>query len=202
MTISTLHHSSSSDAPEEIVEQVPPLRLLIVDDDMFVLDSARSVLRQMEHALDSIDAATDVREARYLWQARGPYAVVYLDLMLQARDASAAIEFAQFVRKENPNTVLVAFTGFPDLIYNKDLMKAPFDDYLLKPVSGQALLSNAWTSCMRYQRRVRLTHCLQDKEMMYKEALDKLRELEMTVRLYLSRLKKAKEEDADVGSTV
>lgn len=191
-----MRHSSSSDAPEVIVEQVG-LRLLIVDDDVLVLDSARQILSQMGKALDSIDGATDTKEARFLWQTRGPYAVVYLDLMLKSRDPSGAVDFARFVRKENPNTVLVAFTGFPDLIYNRDLIKVPFDDYLIKPVSGQALLSNAWASCARYQRRLRLFQCLHDREVAYKDALDRLQELERLVRLYLSRLKKAKEEDAD-----
>jgi len=162
--------------------------VLFVEDDHEVLDLFCHALRG-EPFVGEVVCVLSADDAQPIVSERGfgrPFAVALIDLVIPGK--VSAIDLARYIRQTTPDTVIVAFTGYPDRLFSHAVLEVPFDDFLLKPLPLEKLRQSVWSYCSRFVRRRRLTECLERKETCYREALDRLREIEYQTRLMLLEL--------------
>lgn len=110
-------------------------RILLVDDDPFILDSLFQLLQ--EEGYDVVRAG-DVAEATRQLRAEGELDVILTDLKLPDGDAIQILTLARDLR---PNVPAIVFSGVGTLRHAVDAMKAGALDFLSKPVDPDALLA-------------------------------------------------------------
>ncbi|MFH0765277.1 MAG: response regulator [Calditrichota bacterium] len=149
--------ASSRNAPSpplaESTSELPPIRTLIVDDEVELLDSLQSILqrRHME-----VSTASDGLKALQLLQER-LIDVVVLDVKMPGLDG---IETLQRIKQAHPLVEVILLTGHPTLDAAMQGMKRGATDYVIKPPDIQDLISairKAWENRQarieeRYQR--------------------------------------------------
>jgi CheY-like chemotaxis protein len=118
-------------------EAVPPLALLLVDDDPFNL----GVLKSLLPVPLRIDAVAN-GQAALEHVARSRPDVIFLDLQMPVMgglEAAGRIRQMQRERDQMPS-VVVAFSSCDDDAMRRRCEQAGFDHYLVKPASREALL--------------------------------------------------------------
>jgi len=119
------------ESPAQIsVTAAKPLRILLVDDDPFVLDSMRMVLELDGHDVTTASGGQDgidsVRKAR----GNGAYAVVITDLGMPYVDGN---QVARAVKELSPATRVVLLTGWGRRMTADGTMPPGVDHLLGKP---------------------------------------------------------------------
>ncbi len=106
--------------------ELPPMRILIVDDDRAICDYMQTLLERdgyqvktMSNPVGVIDELKSV-----------DYHLVVLDLMMPKRDG---IEVMREIRKHDKDLAVVIFTGYPNLDTAVASMKLDAVDYIKKP---------------------------------------------------------------------
>jgi two-component system OmpR family response regulator len=106
--------------------ELPPMRILIVDDDRAICDYMQTLLERdgyhvktMSNPIGVIDELKSV-----------DYHLVVLDLMMPKRDG---IEVMREIRKHDKDLAVVIFTGYPNLDTAVASMKLDAVDYIKKP---------------------------------------------------------------------
>ncbi len=106
--------------------EMPPIRILIVDDDRAICDYMKTLLERDGYQVESISDSTGViAELK-----KNDYHLVILDLMMPKRDG---IEVLREVRKQDKDMAVVIFTGYPNLDTAVASMKLDAVDYIKKP---------------------------------------------------------------------
>ena len=106
--------------------ELPPLRILIVDDDRAICDYLQTLLERDGYQVKTLSDPTGViAELR-----RRDYHVVILDLMMPKRDG---IEVLRDIRKLDKDIAVVIFTGYPNLETAVSAIKLDAVDYIKKP---------------------------------------------------------------------
>ena len=103
-------------------------RILVVDDEDFVLKSMMHLLRKMGH---DVHAATCAAEALDRLEAVAPD-MIFLDMHMPDKKG---MDVLQAVRGRNSQTGVAILTGYGDVREAVEAMKLGADDYLLKPSS-------------------------------------------------------------------
>ncbi len=105
---------------------VPPVRVLVVDDDRAICDYMETFLAKdgffVKSLSDPSEAAEEVKN--------GGYHLVVLDLMMPKMDG---VEVLKRIRKVDTDVAVVIFTGYPSLESAVQSMKLDAVDYLKKP---------------------------------------------------------------------
>ncbi len=113
--------------------QLPPLRLLLVEDDPTVADVIAGLLQarghEVVHVLHGLAALSEV--------AAGSFDVGLLDLDLPALDGIAIAGQLRAMGYELP---LIAVTARSDAYAEQQVLQGGFDGFLRKPVTGDLLI--------------------------------------------------------------
>jgi signal transduction histidine kinase/CheY-like chemotaxis protein/streptogramin lyase len=121
------------DPGQETRTQLPPLRILLVEDDATVADVIAGLLRtrghQVVHVLHGLAALSEV--------AAGSFDVGLLDLDLPALDGIAIAGQLRAMGYELP---LIAVTARSDAYAEQQVLAAGFNGFLRKPVTGDMLI--------------------------------------------------------------
>ena len=108
-------------------------KILIVDDDKFVLDSFAMVFKKVGYIV--LSAASAERAMEILNEEN--INVMLLDLNLPGMNG---VELCEQIRNDNPLALIYAVTGYSSLFEFTDCRKAGFDDYFSKPINLSVLL--------------------------------------------------------------
>ena len=115
-------------------------KLLLVDDDPFILKSISSALEQEEY---QVDTAANGKEAIELLEGK-KFDLVLTDLVMDPIDGIGVLKSA---KEKKSDTMVIILTGFGDLISAIDALRLDADDYLLKPCEPEEL-SFRISSCL------------------------------------------------------
>lgn len=110
-------------------------RILLVDDEPFVLDALGQLLEAEGHL---VTRAATLTEATRIVKSGAPLDVILSDLKLQDGDA---LQLLAVVRDTLPDVPTIVFSGVGSLRHAVDAMKAGALDFLSKPVDPEALLA-------------------------------------------------------------
>ncbi|MDX5514491.1 ATP-binding protein [Stenotrophomonas sp. RG-453] len=112
---------------------LPPLRILLVEDDLTVAEVVSGLLsargHQVVHAEHALSALREVSEA--------PFEVVLMDLDLPGL---GGIALAEHLRSQGFEMPLIAVTARTDPSIEQQARDAGFDAFLRKPVTGDLLV--------------------------------------------------------------
>ncbi len=128
-------HATGARAPLEATQpQLPPLRILLVEDDATVAEVITGLLRarghSVVHVMHGLAALSEM--------AADGFDVGLLDLDLPALDG---IAIASQLRAMGYTLPLVAVTARSDAYAEQQVLAAGFDGFLRKPVTGELLIS-------------------------------------------------------------
>ena len=121
-------HSTTGTPRAEVETSLPPLRILVIDDDPLVRQSLQDALQSEGHTVTVADGGAAGLEAVRAAQARQePFAVVMTDLGMPGMDGR---EVARAVKHAAPETPVVLLTGWGQAL-KEDGSILPHVDYLL-----------------------------------------------------------------------
>ena len=106
--------------------ELPPLRILIVDDDRAICDLMQTLLERDGFQVKTMSDPTGVTGEL----KKHDYHLIILDLMMPKRDG---IEVLREIRKTDKDIAVVIFTGYPNLDTAVASMKLDAVDYIKKP---------------------------------------------------------------------
>lgn len=106
--------------------ELPPLRILIVDDDRAICDYMQTLLEKDGYQVKTMSDPTGVTAEL----KKQDYHLIILDLMMPKKDG---IEVLGEVRKTDKDIAVVIFTGYPNLDTAVASMKLDVVDYIKKP---------------------------------------------------------------------
>ena len=108
---------------------VPPIRILIVDDDKAICEYVQTLLER-----DGFHVATQSDPLKVEETVKGgEFHLIFLDLMMPRMDG---IELLRRIRRIDSDVSVVIFTGYPTLESAKAAMKLEAVDYLQKPFNN------------------------------------------------------------------
>ncbi len=109
-----------------MAKALPPVKVLVVDDDPAILEFMETFLTKDGFEVTTIaepkDASDEVKD--------GGYHLVVLDLMMPGL---GGVEVLEQIRKVDSDVAVVIFTGYPSLDTAVQSMKLDAVDYLKKP---------------------------------------------------------------------
>lgn len=109
-----------------MAKALPPVRVLVVDDDQAILEFMETFLTKDGFEVTTLanpkDAPVEVKE--------GGYHLVVLDLMMPGL---GGVEVLEQIRRVDSDVAVVIFTGYPSLDTAVQSMKLDAVDYLKKP---------------------------------------------------------------------
>jgi len=109
---------------------VPPVKVLVVDDDRGILDFMETFL-----TTDGFEVKTMEDPAAAPGEVKvGGYHLVILDLMMPGVDG---VEVLKRIRRVDTDVAVVIFTGYPSLDTAVQSMKLDAVDYLKKPFNPE-----------------------------------------------------------------
>jgi signal transduction histidine kinase/ActR/RegA family two-component response regulator len=112
---------------------VPPMRILVVDDDPFVLDSMRMVLELDGHTIATAEGGQNGIDTFRNAQTSGdPFEFVITDLGMPYVDGQ---QVARAVKANSPSTPVILLTGWGRRMHADGEMPAHVDCLLAKPPS-------------------------------------------------------------------
>jgi YesN/AraC family two-component response regulator len=115
-------------------------KILLVDDDPFILQSIASALEQEEY---QVATTASGKEAIELLEENN-FDLILTDLVMDPIDGIGVLKSA---KEKNPDTMVIILTGFGDLISAIDALRLDADDFLLKPCEPEEL-SFRISSCL------------------------------------------------------
>ena len=111
--------------PSEL-QQLPAVKILIVDDDRAICEYMQTLLERDGYAVKTMSDPTAVEEE----VKTGGYHLIILDLMMPKLDG---IETLKTIRKIDSDVAVVIFTGYPNVETAMESMKLDTFRYLKKP---------------------------------------------------------------------
>lgn len=138
-----------------------PIRILIIDDETFVGEGCRLVLKQSGH---SADVCLTGKEGLDALRA-GNYEVILLDIRLPDMDG---LEILRMLKEQRPGETIIVITGYPSVKNAVEAMKLGAFDYLAKPFSDDELL-------IAVERAAEKRRLMQENRQLRSELLDRFR---------------------------
>jgi DNA-binding NtrC family response regulator len=115
---------TDQDAP--MMPELPPVKILIVDDDKAILEYMQTLLEKDGFTVKTMADPAQVEDELRV----GGYHLVILDLMMPKMDG---IETLKRIRKIDTDVAVVIYTGYPNVETAIAAMKLEAVDYLKKP---------------------------------------------------------------------
>ena len=113
------------------------IKLVIVDDEPFILRSIKSEIEQLRAGFEVVGTAYDGEEALAIIEMTSPD-VVFSDIRMPIMDGLQLIEH---LKTQKSNIITVILSGFQEFEYARKALQLGARDYLLKPIKT-AELSN------------------------------------------------------------
>jgi CheY-like chemotaxis protein len=110
--------------------QVVGKKILVVDDEAIVQELFEHFLGKAGYSVYS--AATGEEALEILSQESIP--VMFIDLGLIPGEMNG-FELCEKIRKENPNAIIYALTGYANLFDPQEFLQAGFDNWFAKPIN-------------------------------------------------------------------
>ncbi len=128
-----------------------PAKLLIVDDDRDVLETARMFLKQEFNQIQLEDNPSNIPA---LLKAN-EYDVVLLDMNFKkgVNDGQEGFYWLDYILKADPETVVILVTAYGEVDLAVKAMKNGAVDFILKPWKNQKLLATILAACQLRQSR-------------------------------------------------
>jgi DNA-binding response OmpR family regulator len=95
-------------------------KILVVDDEPIILDMLEDAFSKVGY---SVFLATNADEAFKILKHES-IPLMFLDLGL-----------CENIRKDNPEAIIYALTGYAGLLGSQEMLESGFDDYFAKPIS-------------------------------------------------------------------
>ena len=111
-------------------------KILVVDDEVFILDLLNIAFSRAGFA---VRTAENAQEALQILKGEN-INVMFLDLNLPEMNG---VELCAKIRKNQPNAIIHAVTGYAPYFEPSDYKMAGFDGYFTKPVKLKTLLRAA-----------------------------------------------------------
>ncbi len=109
-------------------------KILVVDDEYIIRDLLEYSLGKAGYSVCSATSGEGALEI--LKQESIP--VMFIDLGLDI-DAMTGFKLCEQIRKEHPNAIIYALTGYAKLFDPQEFHNAGFDDFFTKPIDIQAI---------------------------------------------------------------
>lgn len=109
-----------------MAKALPPVRVLVVDDDQAILEFMETFLTKDGFEVTTLGSSKDAPEE----VKGGGYHLVVLDLMMPGL---GGVEVLEQIRRVDSDVAVVIFTGYPSLDTAVQSMKLDAVDYLKKP---------------------------------------------------------------------
>jgi DNA-binding response OmpR family regulator len=106
-----------------------PHKVMILDDEVGISSVVEEILMARGF---SVDTAHSQKKAKWLL-ARTEYTVAILDLGLTSLDGTAGLDMVSYVRKINPDTRIIVYTGNDNPDVKQLALDAGADMFILKP---------------------------------------------------------------------
>lgn len=106
-----------------------PHMVMILDDEVGISSVVEEILAARGYR---VDCAHTPKKAKWLL-ARAQYTVAILDLGLTSLDGTAGLDMVEYVRKINPDTRIIVYTGNDNPDVRQLAMDAGADMFILKP---------------------------------------------------------------------
>lgn len=107
-------------------------KILLVDDDLFILQSISSALEQEGYHVATADNGAKAIELI----EENNFDLVLTDLVMDPVDG---MDVLKKTKEKNPESLVIILTGFGDLISAIEALRLDADDYLLKPCEPEEL---------------------------------------------------------------
>lgn len=120
------------------------IKLMIVDDEQWVLDGLRCQLDWKALNIEIVCEALNGQDARAKIQIYQPD-IVLTDINMPLMDG---LQLTEFIAQNIANCVVIVMSGYADFHYAQQAMKFGVSDFILKPVD-RTELSNALQKSMR-----------------------------------------------------
>lgn len=106
-----------------------------MDDEPYVRRGIRGAVNWNELGIEMVAEAADGLEALTQFAQDRPD-IILLDINMPRMDG---LEFAGIVKREAPETRIVILTGYNDFEFVRTALRIGIDDYILKPVTREAI---------------------------------------------------------------
>jgi two-component system response regulator HydG len=113
-------------------DQIPPLRVLVVDDDPPVRNACSEIARSLGFSTQSADSVSTARLAL----AHTSIDILLLDLKLPG---GGGLSLLEDIRAQHPQTIVVIMTAFATVNSAVESMRTGAGDYLTKPFTLEEL---------------------------------------------------------------
>lgn len=110
-------------------------KVLIVDDEPFILDGLRHVIRWEEHGLEIAGVAQNGFQALDILD-HTPIHMMITDIYMSRMDG---LELIREAKKRRPSVKIVILSGYEKFALVKEAAKLGIENYLLKPVEEEEL---------------------------------------------------------------
>lgn len=131
--------------------------ILIVDDDPLVRLAYAKVFAKTDF---NVQAAESAEEAVQIMRA-APAHILFMDLDLPGMNG---LELCQLMRRNWPEAVRIAVTGYASVFERVKCREMGFDDYFVKPVSAKQLLGAAKNAVQKIERRKERQHAAREDD--------------------------------------
>ena len=120
-------------------------KLLIVDDEECIRDMLEEAFSRAGYTVRSAENAEEALEVL----KQNNVHVMFLDLNLPGMNG---VELCKQLRKDRPNDIIYAITGYSSLFELAECREAGFDDYFQKPVELKTLFKAAQDAFEKSER--------------------------------------------------
>ncbi len=121
--------------------------ILIVDDEPEIRSGLKALLKDQGY---DVEIAKDGQEALSLFKENS-FALVLSDIMMPNM---TGIDLTRQVKSENPDTIVILFTGYSSVENAVEAIKSGADEYLLKPINNDEVLSVVARSYERQELKI------------------------------------------------
>ncbi|MBO5488434.1 MAG: response regulator transcription factor [Eubacterium sp.] len=112
------------------------MKVFLVEDEFIVREGIKKNIHWEDHGFDFCGEASDGELAFPLIKEKQPD-IVITDIRMPFMDG---LELSRLIKKELPNTKIIILSGHEEFEYAKSAIQIGVEEYLLKPISGEALL--------------------------------------------------------------
>ena len=111
------------------------IRVMVVEDEPPILRTIASLIQKCDNGFSVCNTAKNGVEAE-LYLRNAPVDVVFTDIRMPLMDGLALMEI---VHKDFPDVFIVVLSGYQDFEYAKHAIRNSAFDYLLKPITKDAM---------------------------------------------------------------
>jgi YesN/AraC family two-component response regulator len=110
-------------------------RILIADDEVFIAYGLKSMLLSNMHY--EIDIVSSGKAALFSVKKNKPD-LVFMDISMESRESG--IIACSKIKKIDPSIKIVFLSGYPSIMYEKELNSISYEGYLEKPVTEKIII--------------------------------------------------------------